>query len=89
MRQRCNGTGKNMINGMCMIGKSRPTSFVCVNVTALGIQTVRYYVCPKIKEELSGEVHGDSNCLIEKPDKEKCLWDREDPVHASINIHGN
>jgi hypothetical protein len=22
--------------------------------------------------------------LSEKPDKEKCLWDREDPVHATL-----
>jgi len=37
MKQRCNGSGKNMINGMCVNGKGRPTSFVRVNVTALGI----------------------------------------------------
>jgi hypothetical protein len=59
MRQRCNDTGKNMTNGTYMNGKSRPTSFVCVNVTALGIFSVRYYVYPKIKEELPGEEHGD------------------------------
>jgi hypothetical protein len=22
--------------------------------------------------------------LSEKPDKDKCLWDREDPVHATL-----
>jgi len=60
MRQRCNDTGKkNMIDGMCMNGKSRPTSFVGVNVTALGIFSVRCYVYSKIKEELPGEVHWD------------------------------
>ena len=39
---------------------------------------------PKIKEELSGEVHADWDCFSEKPDKEKCLWDREDLVHATL-----
>ena len=37
MRQRCNDTGKNMITGTCMNGKSRPMAFVRVNVTAMGI----------------------------------------------------